>query len=99
MAYRVYNSALGRTVGLCARLGWAVHLCCANGHSARWNPARLAEDFHPDVILDDIAARLTCKVCGATEGSLDIFQDVAFTQARDIARFEESGKSPGTGRA
>jgi hypothetical protein len=88
MPYRLENEALRKTIGQCLERGWAVHLCCANGHSARWNVARLAEDFAPDATLEEIAERLVCKACGAKEGSLTIRQDVAFTQARDIAAFE-----------
>lgn len=92
MPYRISRPAHGQTVGRCIRLGWAVILTCDSGHSARWNVARLAEDFAPEVTLDQIAERLTCKVCGSRDGSLDIRHDRAVTLARDIAAKEADGR-------
>lgn len=67
-------------------------MACANGHSARWNVERLAEDFAPETTLEQIAERLVCKVCGAKDGQMTIFPDAGASQARDIEAFNRSSK-------
>lgn len=102
MPYDLHPPAQNRTVGLCVERSWAVHVACANGHGRRWNVAALAEQFAPGVTLEAIAERLVCRAlledgteCGCRDGALNIFQDTAYTQRRDLEAFEAANRPLG----
>lgn len=68
MPFRLSNDALGRTVGECIAGNWGLSVnCLACHHHVRFPQATLAT-YPAELPISEIAARLVCSACGATEG-------------------------------
>jgi len=58
------------TIRQCLERQWDISIHCdVCSRRARWTAAELRA-LPPDATLDDLAKRLRCNVCGATEGVL-----------------------------
>jgi hypothetical protein len=96
MPYRFQGSPYPYTVGQIDNCCWLTVIGCKNGHSLSLTGPELLERFPAEARITDIAERLVCKECGATDGGIGFIQERSERARRKMAR--KDGGLPGVYR-